>query len=64
MLLGNSSVERNSSFFRDLRFISGRLYGILWGITFAILSRSFVARFNEQKDVAGEYGMFIYIRFV
>jgi len=55
-------MERNSSFFRDLCFIPGRLYGILWGITFAILSGSFVAKFNEQKDVAGEYGMSIYVK--
>lgn len=57
MLLGNPSVERNSSFFCNLHFVPLRLHGILFRITLAILPGRVAAGFNKQKNVAGKYGM-------
>lgn len=57
MLLGNPSVERNSSFFCNLYFVPVRLYGVLFRVTFTILPGRVAAGFNEQKNVAGKYGI-------
>jgi len=50
-------MERNSSFFCNLHFVSVRLYGVLFRITFAILPGRTAAGFIKQKNVAGKYGM-------
>lgn len=57
MLLGYSSMERDSSLHRDLHFISARLHGVLLRIAFAILPGGSAGGFNKRENVAGKYGM-------
>lgn len=57
MFLGNSSVERDSSFHRNLYFVSARLYGILLCIASTILPARSTGGFGKWENVAGKYGM-------
>ncbi|XP_014484700.1 PREDICTED: protein broad-minded-like isoform X2 [Dinoponera quadriceps] len=57
MLLGNSSVERDSSFRRDLHPVPARLHGIPLRVAFGILSGASAGGFNERENVAGKYGV-------